>query len=95
MIKLVLTCSGRPEQYDAFDGDKQVGYLRLRHGQFTVECPDCGGDEVYSACPNGDGNFLTEERDCYLRFAVAAIERWIRRDPAEPPDEPAKPVGKL
>ena len=44
MLKLVLTCGACPEQYDAFDGERQVGYLRLRHGHFTVTCPDVGGD---------------------------------------------------
>jgi hypothetical protein len=78
MIRLVQTCGACPEQYDAFDGDRQVGYLRLRHGGFTVSCPDPGGELVYDASPNGDGIFDVEERDYYLRFAVDAIERWIR-----------------
>jgi hypothetical protein len=77
MIRLVLTCGACPEQYDAFDGDEQVGYLRLRHGCFTVECPDVGGMLVYEANPQGDGDFAGEdERDYYLRFAVDAIQRW-------------------
>lgn len=78
MIRLVKTCGACPEQYDAFDGDKQVGYLRLRHGCFTVNCPNFSGEEVYSAAPQGDGCFDPEERDYYFRFAVDAIERWIR-----------------
>lgn len=96
VIKLVLTCGACPEQYDAFDGDRQVGYLRLRHGQFTVECPDCGGELVYQAAPNGDGCFNDDERDYYLRFAVDAIERWIRGEHKrpEPPDVQYEVVGK-
>ena len=78
MIKLVQTCSACPEQYDAFDGEKRVGYLRLRHGCFTVDCPDSGGIEVYNASPMGDGCFENDERDYYLRFAVHAIETFIR-----------------
>ena len=86
MIRLVLTCGACPEQYYAFEGDKQVGYLRLRHGCFTVECPDCGGDEVYSASPVGDGIFEEDERDYYLRFAVDAIQRWVSGErPARAP----------
>lgn len=78
MIRLVLTCSACPEQYDAFDSDgRKAGYLRLRHGGFTVEYPDCGGETIYQASPIGDGEFLDEERDRYLRFAVDAIERRI------------------
>jgi hypothetical protein len=84
MIKLVRTCAAFPEQYDAFDGARRVGYLRLRHGAFIVECPDTPGELVYCASPKGDGSFEEDERDYYLRFAVHAIEQWTRgvRPPA-------------
>jgi hypothetical protein len=78
MIRLVETCSACPEQYDAFDGDVQVGYLRLRHGHFRVDVPDCGGTTIYEASPEGDGIFDPGERDYYLRWAVHAIERHLR-----------------
>jgi hypothetical protein len=75
-IKLVLTCGACPEQYDAFDVEtgQQVGYLRLRHGGFRVDVPDCGGRTVYAAEPKGDGIFDDDEREHYLREAVAAIK---------------------
>ena len=79
MIRLVRTCHASPEQYDAFDGDKQVGYLRLRHREFTVECPDVGGEMAYFAVPAGDGLFIDGERQHYLARAIAAIEGWIAR----------------
>lgn len=75
MIVLKLTSRACPEQYDAYLGDRQVGYLRLRHGYFRVEYPDVGGEEIYSADPKGDGSFWEDERDYYLRFAVDAIQR--------------------
>jgi hypothetical protein len=78
MIRLRRTCYACPEQYDAYDGDEKVGYLRLRHGSFTVESPDCGGTLVYSASPLGDGIFEDDERDYHLRFAVDAIQRFRR-----------------
>jgi len=81
MIRLVQTCSSCPEQYDAFDGDKQVGYLRLRHGCFRVDYPSCGGETIYEASPVGDGMFEDDERDYYLKFAVDAIERQMRGEP--------------
>jgi hypothetical protein len=84
MIKLVRTCYACPEQYDAYDGKEQVGYLRLRHGHFTVECPDGDGEIVYSTAPIGDGMFKEDERDYYLRFAVDAIERWRRGEDPRP-----------
>lgn len=76
-IKLVKTCCACPEQYDAFDQNgNQVAYLRLRHGCFTVECPDVGGEIIYSGEPNGDGRFEDDERDMYLSAAKEAIARY-------------------
>jgi hypothetical protein len=72
-VELRRTCFACPEQYNAYVDGVQVGYLRLRHGYFTVEVPDCGGKTVYEAEPDGDGVFDFEERDLYLKEAVAAI----------------------
>lgn len=78
MIKLKELCGACPESYDAFDeNSNQVGYLRLRHGRFTVECPDVGGLLVFEANPSGDGVFDHDERDYYLKWAVHSIEKWI------------------
>jgi hypothetical protein len=85
MIRLVRTCIACPEQYEAFDGDRQVGYLRLRHGYFSVRCPDHRGDEVYGSGSEDDGMFGDEARDDQLRFAVDAIQRWQRGEPTRPP----------
>lgn len=68
-IELVKTCEACPEQYDAFIGDKLVGYLRLRHGYFTVQYPNSSGEVVYEAEPKGDGLFEDEEREGYLAAA--------------------------
>ena len=82
-IKLVQTCSACPEQYDAFLGDELVGYLRLRFGNFTVQCPDVGGTLVYSRSigDNGwDGAFFDElEQYKELRKAKKSIKKWIRK----------------
>ena len=75
--ELTQTCGACPEQYDVTKGGIQVGYLRLRHGYFSVEYPDCGGKEVYSAQPKGDGIFESEERAFYLHNAIAAIDAEI------------------
>lgn len=91
MINLVLTCGACPEQYDAFLGEERVGYLRLRHGRFYVECPDSGGLRVYEAAPDGDGIFTTEERDYYLSHAVAAIENWLLQGRPGQGVKPPKP----
>lgn len=74
-IALVQTCGACPEQYDAFDGrGRQVGYLRLRHGYFTVDSPDCGDKRVYEAQPIGDGCFDCDERDGFLKAGIDAIK---------------------
>ena len=83
-IKLEKTCEACPEQYDAFDGERLVGYLRLRWSQFSVVCPDVGGEEVY-ASPIGDsgweGEFEDEaQRMVHLHLAKAAIEDWLKRN---------------
>lgn len=72
-IRLEMTCSACPEQYDAFMGDTQVGYLRLRHGHFRVDFPECGGETIYEADTSGDGYFDDAERDYHLGRAKAAI----------------------
>lgn len=72
-IELVETCGACPEQYDAFLDKKQVGYLRLRHGSFTVDYPNAMGGTIYHAYPKGDGMFHSEERDFYLTEAKKAI----------------------
>ena len=76
-IDLIETCSACPEQYDAKLNGGTVGYLRLRHGKFTVECPDVGGTLVYQASPEGDGVFELEERQYYLTKAKFAIIEWV------------------
>jgi plasmid stability protein len=69
VVRLVRTCFACPEQYDAFIGDEKAGYLRLRHGHFTVECPDVWGEMVYEASPSGDGIFDDYERVEHLEAA--------------------------
>ena len=76
-IKLVRTCICCPEQYDAEDEEgKTVGYLRLRYGNFTVQCPDVGGTLVYQASPKGDGIFEEDEQEFYLSQALSAINKY-------------------
>lgn len=85
--RLELTCGACPEQYDVYRGPLQVGYLRLRHGEFRADVPDCGGETVYEAEPEGDGEFTDTERDGYLRAAVAAIDAAFKRLAGVPPEE--------
>lgn len=72
---LIMTSFACPEQYDVYKGETQIGYLRLRHGNFSAEYPDCGGEMVYEAQPKGDGLFEEDERNKYLGEAVEALLR--------------------
>ena len=85
MYRLVETCGACPEQYDVFnEGNVQVGYIRLRHGTLRVDCPDCGGETVYTANPKGDGRFLDNERDFYLKHCLKAIKDWEEKVKSAP-----------
>lgn len=77
-VELVCTSVACPEQYDAHFRGGVIGYLRLRHGRFTVDYLGPGGDEVYMVRPEGDGAFEHEERDRYLRAAkIALLGRYL------------------
>ena len=82
---LKMTRCACPEQYNVFDSEgNQVGYLRLRHGGFRADYPDCGGDTVYrySFDDSWKGIFDDEEREQYLTEAVKAIHNHERRQNA-------------
>lgn len=80
MFTFVRTCYACPEQYDVFDEDEnQIAYLRLRHSNFTVKCPDVGGELVYQAYIDEPdvGIFTDKERDEYLEKAARAISKYM------------------
>jgi len=85
--KLELTCLMCPEQWDVFSNFfDQSGYIRLRHGEFRVDYPDCGGKTLISENVgfDGDGAFVNEEiRNVYLLRAVKAIdEEFMNKNPS-------------
>jgi hypothetical protein len=68
------TCGACPEQYDVYDDKNNlVGYLRLRHGVFTVNYPWVGGETILREFPDGDGCFEDYEREKYMAMAEAKI----------------------
>lgn len=81
-ITLHQTCGACPEQYDARDETgRKVGYLRLRHGVFTVEAIGEDGEhtEVYRARPDGHGVFDPDERGRYLARALVYLRSALLR----------------
>lgn len=72
--------SDYPTQYTAFAEHVHVAYLRVKHGEFTVTCPDVGGEQVYQAWI-GDGGHLPEHGEAhYLAEAKLAILTWMIRN---------------
>lgn len=83
-LRLIQTCGACPEQYDVYDGEEKVGYMRLRHGYFYVQYPSSGGTVVYTANPRGDGSFADErERKLHLRMGCRAIIEQMMRNKDE------------
>lgn len=78
-LDFVLTCSACPEQMDVYRLGQQVGYLRLRHGHFTVEYKDCGEELLLEGHPHGDGDFDDDERLEWLTKAANAIRTRLDR----------------
>ena len=69
-----------PEQYDVFDSEgEHAGYLRLRHGYFRADYPDCGDEAVYEANTKGDGMFEEDERMPELTKAIDALDKARRK----------------
>ena len=80
--KLILECRAFPEAYDVFIDNKEIGYLRLRHGYFKAiyYLKDEDGEAVYDAEPKGDGEFDDDEREYYLNKAIEEIDKYIKKN---------------
>lgn len=81
-LELHLTSGAFPEQYEVYKKgtEEQVGYLRLRHGEFRVDFPECGEETIFHAQPSGDGLFDEDERMPYLTAAMNAILNKLNSD---------------
>ena len=75
------TCDMCPEQYDVYKGAKQVGYVRLRWGNLTVDFPDALDKLIYhkkfneecKGCFNDDN-----ERMTYLKKIAKCIKEELK-----------------
>ena len=86
--KWICTCPACPEQYDVFDGDKPVAYVRLRYGGLSVN-PYIDGDRIdwntelyrhqfddgWKGCFDDD-----EERDKYQKEIEEVILKHINNE---------------
>ena len=84
-VLFLNTCAGYPEQYDIYLDGKQIGYFRLRHGAYSVNCPDVLGKSVLRVGIGdgfGRGEFNTEEeRSEGLAKATVACLKWAAENP--------------
>ena len=78
-LRFEKTSFACPEQYDVFLKNKQVGYLRLRHGVFRIDCPDCGRETIFThEPPEADGIFNnSEQREYFLKLSSVRILEWL------------------
>ena len=85
MLRFEKTCEACPEQYDVFDGDENVGYVRLRWGWVSAEVPGAYEDKlVFSEQIDKEGfqgEFSDEnQRKYYLALIEIAIRKWIKEN---------------
>lgn len=76
--ELIMTCPACPEQYDVLEcGRGQVGYIRIRWGQFWLYYPDEEGRLIFqadiSAGNNLRGQLTSGQRGVLLPKAIAAL----------------------
>lgn len=71
-----------PEQYDVYLNGIEIGYLRLRHGCFTVSYTYKSSIDnvIWVDYPNGDGIFDSEERYKYLKKAIKKLKKVYEKD---------------
>ena len=85
MIKFSLDriCTACPEAYDVYNAEtgEKIAYLRLRHGNFTMEYP-YDGKIVYESKPQGDGVFDKEERAKEIGKALVKLRKLIEEKDA-------------
>jgi len=72
-MKFIETCHAVPEQYDVFEGSKQIAYVRIRWGEIWVSVPDCGGKLIYHRDDVGFGRLTKLERPIILKEVQEAI----------------------
>lgn len=67
------------EQYIVYHGKRQVGYIHIRRGHFTVCYPDVDGEELYTSTTIHDGRLRAK----LLAAACDAITRAEQKEIGE------------
>ncbi len=70
-----------PEQYEVYDGDRMVGYVRYRFGNLSAEYPDVGMETVFSHTLARETGQMTDlERGRWLPVIAKRLRKRIRED---------------
>ena len=70
-----------PEQYEVYDGDRMVGYVRYRFGNLSAEYPDVGMETVFSRSLARETGQMTDlERGRWLPVIAKRLRKRIRED---------------
>jgi hypothetical protein len=70
-----------PEEYEALLNGKQIGYLRLQDGHFTVKYGVSSGTLVWESFPEGNNEFTAQERPLYLKIAKQKLFDYNNKQP--------------
>ncbi len=74
-----------PEQYEVYDGDRMVGYVRYRFGNLSAEYPDVGMETVFSRTLAHETGQMTDlERGRWLPVIAKRLRKRIRQEESEP-----------
>ena len=70
-----------PEQYEVYDGDEMVGYVRYRFGNLSAEYPDVGMETVFSRSLEHETGQMTDlERGRWLPVIAKRLKKRIARE---------------
>ena len=70
-----------PEQYEVYDGDQMVGYVRYRFGNLSAEYPDVGMESVFSrTLAHQTGQMTDLERGRWLPVIARRLKKRIARE---------------
>jgi hypothetical protein len=70
-----------PEEYEALLNGKQIGYLRLQDGHFTVKYGMPSGTLIWESFPEGKDALTEHERPLYLKIAQQKLFDHINKQP--------------
>lgn len=70
-----------PEQYEVYDGEKMVGYVRYRFGELSAEYPDVGMEDIFSRTLERETGQMTDlERGRWLPVIAKRLKKRLARE---------------